>query len=268
MIANITPGNVNNVENIKSMDYETLARRFECFVGPNYDYGEIESGIDRITFIEPPYNEEGIKQINDKMFEVSNDREGLANIWKDNCSDKTVIENRIPKSLQVPPFSLSSIIILLTLFFVNLSLLFLLFKPIYMGNYKILDVIVLSIFVIVVTSMMIRVSKFPLKHLTPAKSFKSLSKAVLKTFKKIGIIEKQARIKVKEEKEYVRMWLGKSSIREQNLFNTAIEELLKPLENPRYIIVKCSLLTYYDYRYSFSCPSSYPTAAPHQKSGW
>ena len=32
-----------------SYDYDTLSRRFDCFVGPNYDTGDIESGIERIT---------------------------------------------------------------------------------------------------------------------------------------------------------------------------------------------------------------------------
>ena len=44
-----------------SYDYDTLSRRFDCFVGPNYDTGDIESGIERITYVIPPYTYENIE---------------------------------------------------------------------------------------------------------------------------------------------------------------------------------------------------------------
>ena len=46
---------------IQSYDYETLARRFDCFVGPNYETGEIESGIDRLTIVHPPYDKNSVE---------------------------------------------------------------------------------------------------------------------------------------------------------------------------------------------------------------
>lgn len=49
-------------DTINSYDFEILRRRFESFMGPRYDNGEIESGIDRLTIIKPPYNKSGIEK--------------------------------------------------------------------------------------------------------------------------------------------------------------------------------------------------------------
>ena len=244
-----------NQETIQSADYETLTRRFEGFLGPNYDDGEIESGIDRITFIKPPYDKLGIDQINEKIFKLSIDRENLANIWRGNADGETVVENKVPKELQVPPLMITNLIALSFMLFVNIGLFISLFKVLNSDSYKILKlaiVIILMIFVFIKTCIM---SSFIFKHITPARSFKSLGKAILNTFKNIGLIDKGAVLKVKEEDDYIRMWLKKASIREQNMFNHAIEELFMPLENPRYIIIKKGAIRDYNFKYSFSCPS-------------
>ena len=48
---------LSNPKNIiQSIDYETLVRRFDCFMGPSYDSNSIESGIDRVSVIKPPFD--------------------------------------------------------------------------------------------------------------------------------------------------------------------------------------------------------------------
>lgn len=68
---------------INSCDYNTLCRRFDCFVGLNYETGEIESGIERITYIKPPYSKSNIDHINQLMFDRAKDRNSLRNSWND-----------------------------------------------------------------------------------------------------------------------------------------------------------------------------------------
>ena len=56
---------LSNPKNIiQSIDYETLVRRFDCFMGPSYDSNSIESGIDRVSVIKPPFDKNGIDTIN------------------------------------------------------------------------------------------------------------------------------------------------------------------------------------------------------------
>ena len=53
----------------------------------------------------------------------------------------------------------------------------------------------------------------------------------------------------------VDLYLVHASIHDQNLFNTAIAELLSPIENPRYILVKQNLFGRNRYAVSYACPS-------------
>ncbi|MCR5613391.1 DEAD/DEAH box helicase family protein, partial [Treponema sp.] len=52
-----------------SGDFETLKRRFECFVGPDYTTGEVTSGIARVSILSKPFDKDGIEKINRTMIE-------------------------------------------------------------------------------------------------------------------------------------------------------------------------------------------------------
>lgn len=66
---------LSNPKNIiQSIDYETLVRRFDCFMGPSYDSNSIESGIDRVSVIKPPFDKNGIDTINKETLELSKNR--------------------------------------------------------------------------------------------------------------------------------------------------------------------------------------------------
>lgn len=54
---------------------------------------------------------------------------------------------------------------------------------------------------------------------------------------------------------YVSLMLRNASIHEQNIFNTAMTELLSPIDNPRYIIISGTKQGLYRYALSFACPS-------------
>ena len=61
----------------------------------------------------------------------------------------------------------------------------------------------------------------------------------------------------KEHKElyFVTLHLRNASIHDQNVFNTAMAEMLSPIENPRYILIAKTMLKRYNYTFSFACPS-------------
>lgn len=66
----------------ESDDFSTLKRRFKGFLGVNYDRDIIENGMDRLTFITPPYSENKIEDINMQMLEKAGDRKGLFMKWQ------------------------------------------------------------------------------------------------------------------------------------------------------------------------------------------
>ena len=63
-------------------DFTTLRRRFDGFLGVNYEEDRIESGLDRLTYIRPPYGNVQLDGINEKMIALADDRTGLIERWQ------------------------------------------------------------------------------------------------------------------------------------------------------------------------------------------
>ena len=75
--------------------------------------------------------------------------------------------------------------------------------------------------------------------------------------KECDLISSSAKIEVTEDKlsRYVILNLRNASVRDQNVFNTAICELLSVIENPKYILIAKNTFGGYKYKLSFACPS-------------
>lgn len=128
---------------------------------------------------------------------------------------------------------------------------------------SIIELIVLVFLILGIIEKSYGVIKFIAKHISPSKSLISISRTILKTFKDLELIQEGAQIKVQEDdyRIFTSIHLKKATIYEQNLFNTAIKELLSPIKNPKYLIIKKNIFNRYDYRYSFACPSAFSNKA-------
>ena len=65
----------------QTADFATLKRRFDSFLGVNYETDRIESGLGRLTYIRPPYGNVQLDHINEKMETLCADRKGLREKW-------------------------------------------------------------------------------------------------------------------------------------------------------------------------------------------
>lgn len=85
----------------------------------------------------------------------------------------------------------------------------------------------------------------------------SLSRAILKTMKSIDFIDEGAKLVINSDdfNTNITVYIKNASIYEQNIFNTAIKELLYPIDNPMYLIIKKNIFGKRDYRNSFACPT-------------
>lgn len=70
-----------NVE--ESEDFATLKRRFEGFLGVHYEKDVIENGLERLSFIQPPYTAEMLDKINGQMLQMAANRSVLMKRWED-----------------------------------------------------------------------------------------------------------------------------------------------------------------------------------------
>lgn len=247
---------------IVSSDYDTVVRRFDCFVGPDYNTGEIESGIERITAIKPPYTKEGIDKINAAMFFKAKDRAGLKNCWDKaiNVSAKTNAVVEVPDNRRVPVFTYRNILGLIvggaaiggavsgTSAFVGAA----------GGKVDgVLAFLIAATISLISIFFMEKIVNVIIRNVTPKKSVESMSKAILNALKDLGAVSENARLVVSSDKFNLEITveIKNASIHEQNVFNEAIKELLSPIENPRYVIIKKNIFGGYDYRNSFACPS-------------
>jgi superfamily II DNA or RNA helicase len=248
----------NNQSQLTSYDYEILKRRFDSFMGPHYETNEIENGIDRLSIIKPPYNESAIQKINIRMLELSKARDDVREKWQSetvNKKFKVTCQSEIPREKRVPVFKFINIlpfilIAVLQSFIINAIISNVPIIASFSGFIIfILEALILLGFYLVLKKLIL--------HFDPVNSFKSLGKALLKAMKECDMIAVDSTLSCKYNKKNfcVQMYLNNASMHDQNIFNTAIYELLSPIENPRYIMIKKNIFGSYDYTMSFACPT-------------
>ncbi len=236
---------------LTSYDFEILKRRFDSFMGPHYETGVIESGIDRLSAIKAPYTETGINKINEEMLTLSADRDDIREKWKNEVEGQSFrVEQvtEIPKEKRVPVFTFFNI---LPLAILGALVAFTLTKLAISGVSIVIAVILIICLYLASIKLII--------HINPSKSFKTLGKAVYKTLRDCGLISEGAKVHSEEAGAFVvTLSLRNASTHDQNIFNLAMKELLSPIVNPRYIIIKnnkLKLFGEYNYKLSFACPT-------------
>lgn len=258
---NLFLSNSKNV--IQSADYETLVRRFDCFVGPSYDFDSIESGIDRISIIKPPYDKSGIKRINEVTLQLSKDRDLIRERWNNSLAEsaKMGIESEVPRDRKIPAITFINIgKILLILSFQSALITIcaqIMSKLTLQSNLGMLSLFVIIISTIISSILISFVTQKLITNVNPTSQIKSFAKCILKTLKDIDIIESACSLKVKSDPNgmFINVSLVNATIHEQNIFNKAMAEFLSPIENPRYIVIKKGIFRKYNYKYSFACPT-------------
>ena len=245
-------------DSINSYDFEVLRRRFESFMGPRYDNGEIESGIDRLTIIKPPYSKNGIEKINEEMLEMAKNRENVKLSWQNQLSGKNFsveIENCIEKEKRVPRFVFVNFGLIFFLGIIEATILRSFVTPLVgMNPSMILPALIVML---PIAFVMMYLSKRILLNLSPIRHINTLGVAVYKTLRECGLISPGAKVRTATHrtKSFISLYLRGASIHDQNVFNTAMAEMLSPIENPRYILIGKTIFNTYDYSLSFACPT-------------
>lgn len=77
------PSQTSSLEKWDSPDFSTLEQRFESFLGVHYEKPVIENGLERLSFLHPPYTPEHIAAMNEKTLSLAADRNGLRKNWEE-----------------------------------------------------------------------------------------------------------------------------------------------------------------------------------------
>lgn len=250
-------------DEINSCDFETVKRRFDCFVAPNYDTGEIESGISRVTLIKPPYDKSGIESINNRTLELAAGND-LNSTWRQAVSKSTRLTEAgsVPKKDRVPPF------LFVNLFYATLLLMLSAFcimlfvecvtRSILADN-SARNVVAIAA-VIVCVALLIWFSELIvqriLKHISPKKSIHTICECVMSAMQDAELLDKDVKLKVDGDRFgiFVEIELTNASVHDQNLFHTAVGQMLSPIESPRYLLIPKGILGGYRYGSALACP--------------
>ena len=245
--------------NLISEDFDNIASRFDCFLAPSYSVDEIRDGIERIDIIKGPFTAEGIKKINQETLKISASREEIKKQWERCLVD--VDKMKIVEECEIRDFvhPLSDVVFnifsLVMMIFTLVS-----FTILYVHYHWFSHSIAFIIYVITcITSFyaFARIFSYILKFITPENTVRNLSRILLRSLKKVGVIKtKEAKVQTKsyDKQKRITCTIINGTIYEKNIFAKSLVELLSEIDNPRYLLVKKvgKLLNFYS---SFACPS-------------
>ncbi len=239
-------------------DFETMVRRFKAFVGVSVHESVIENGIQRLGLGDPPFTEEGIKEINATMSSRARNRTVLRRSWDDALSrgDEAVriVEDIKAKKIHLPRgFVFRSTLVTLFREVVYIVGFFLagripgLVNP--FGNFgiSVLSYLPMLGFLYFLVRLLPKAAKaFMLfvRHGPVKSSMKQIGKSLLATLCDVGIIRtdmSQLRVIVEQvDKGGVFCHIEGGTKREQTTYLNALREILDPIGNPRYLLVRIS----------------------------
>ncbi len=251
----------SDTEKLVGTDFDTVSRRFDCFLAPAYNEDVIESGLDRIDIIKPPFDENGINRINSEMLTLSADRKIMSGRWnaavRGEAKPEIVEMNEVPAEVQPKKFLYRNIVLEVIL----IAIIFVALIGIISGSVstfgKIISILVIAVSVVLSFGIIKKI----ISHSKPEKSVSTLANVLLKTLKKtVDIESEKAEINVRGIKNGIGFScsLSGATLREKNIFSSALSEMLSPIDDPRYVIIKKTKLFSFvklNYSQSYACPS-------------
>lgn len=242
-------------------DYETVARRFDCFMAPSITEDVIRSGIERLA-IHRFMKRAEIEETNERMLALSADRTEAKERWERSLAHciseemETCLKNEFRKDT-IPTkygyFNLASY-----LFFITAVTGLDVFAYRSMMSIAGTGGGILALLTLAVAYMLLlRGFRSALCLISPARMVESIAKAILASFQQNGTIRsEQCRIEVNEDADrlHILSTLRGGTLREKQLFADTMKELLSPMNNPRYVILK-QIFHAPQYFYSLPCPS-------------
>ena len=256
---------VSGEAELSGSDYETLQRRFECFLAPAYHTDVIESGIQRLDVITPPYDEAGIARINREMLSLSADRAGMKKRWqtalRGNPKPQIVQACEVSPKVQPNGFLMTNVLrelaVLLLFLAAQRGLSAAIFAHVPSVFMLVARLALWAVFLWLFTVGFLRLLRF----CSPKKTVKTLTTAVLKTLQEIGQIESTgASVQVESDAlgNNILCMLKNGTEHEKTVFTKAITELLSAIDDPRYVLVQRTRLFGIEvlrYSHSYACPA-------------
>jgi len=236
-------------------DMETLARRFKSFAGVSFAGDRIESGLDRLELGEPPYPKKRMEHINAAMMQRARERERLITDWEQALGSDQM--RRMMDQLAAPPSVLpQSLVFRNTILAVlwqawtwgTTTFAFLMRstehsdRTMTLKAFLLLTAIFAAIAALAALPKCLKALWLFLWHGSVASSMRQVGKAIVRSMAQAEVIETSPwQLKVvthREEYGFVSCSLKGATTRELSIFLEALQEVLGPIQNPRYVLVR------------------------------
>ena len=222
-----------------SEDYALLERRMDHFLGLHYTEDLIENGMERLSIIEPPFNEANVAQMNQKMLALSGERGSLKERWNRSLSlhrRMDIVEETAVTEASVPKTVFKENLRGLILAAIALVAL-LVVRAIFAGSF--LSVLATLGLVVDVIYALTKVPKV-IALMNAEKRLYAFGNGIRKALLKQGLME-SAGSKVKVETDGLKMqtvYLSGGTGRDKTLFTKCVNEFFGEIENQRYLLVR------------------------------
>jgi len=257
---------------VPGTDWETMSRRFKAFAGPSLVESVIENGVERLGMEEPPLSEDGIAEVNACTVAGALDRDTLRARWQEafDASQGTQMVHELRVADRVTPRSYVFVDAIKRIFMQGVAVMgFVLSTSRFEWSSPRLAPMVLAILFgiasVAALPWFLRALWLMIRHGSLAGSLRQVGKVLLSAMHDAGIIEtppRQIRVKVcKTGNDSLRCHLEGGTTFEKAQFLDALAELLDPIENPRYLLLRRSRLWFIN-RFDFH---AIPTALGRKK---
>ena len=238
-----------------SEDMEMLTRRFKSFVGVSFKENVIENGLGRLDLDKPPYNARRIDSLCSRMTQKARDRDRLRTEWEEAL--------RAGESGQLAEEITSSYFTLPRDFVFANTILAVLWQGLFWGlftfsqlmrasnrssgkttvkGFLLLCGVACVISALVALPKCLKALYLFLKHAPVSSSMKQIGTALVKSLAYADLLETRvSRLKVvtaSHQYGLVSCSLKGGTTYEKSLFLDSMQEILGPIGNPRYIMVR------------------------------
>ncbi len=222
-----------------SEDFRLLERKMEHFLGLHYTENTIESGIERLSIIRPPYRKSNIERMNKEMLAESGKRSQLKERWNNALMvyDKPEIvnESEVPDTRATVAVLYDALqnLLISTAFFAASFLVRICGNT----NQTAEFVILLAIF-----GMTGLIAAFPKLFMlfSPYRRLKSIGNGILKALKEQRLLDEDTcKVVVENVTPAVHgVYLRGGSNRDKDLFAQCVVEFFGLIDNQRYLLVR------------------------------
>lgn len=236
-------------------DFETMQRRFKAFVGVSSLEPVIENGFDRLGIGKPPFKKIQLKMLNETMFHLANNRGAIRQSWdkalRRGEEGVRLVEDIEAQKVYLPRGfvfrnTISALFwegLFLTGYFLSHALEDISVPS--LEGFILLVIILFIICMIIMAPTTLKAIYLFIKHGPVKSSLKQIGIATLKTLCYIGEIStdySKMRVVI-DEGEYGQVFcrMEGGNNREKSVYLQALQDVLNPIENPRYLLIRRSM---------------------------